>query len=135
MRLKSPEIFVNVVTFAEAANIGLRGAQKALANAANGHPWREHRLTVRAVIGRGGNAGTNYEVEIGSLPPEIQSIIAPTTQFQLPLMAPLATSKDWRMRLVMAVQASGDRASKARGCGFQCKSPTYSDLKSASVLI
>ncbi len=113
--MSDPATFVGADAFAMAAGIGLRCARKALSKAASGGLWRSYSLNVRIVAGRGGKAGATYEVEIGSLPPSIQAQIPRPTQPDLPLIAPLATSQDWRMRLVMAVLAAGDRASKARG--------------------
>lgn len=64
--------FISSQAFACFAKISQQKARRALARAALGHPWRDHRLVVRKAHGRGGKSGTQYLVLLSSLPIELQ---------------------------------------------------------------
>ncbi len=107
--------FVDISTFAAAAEISRRAAAKAAARAVTGASWRGSRLEIRLLGGKRSRAGLVYEVSIDSLPSDVRSRITLSTQPELPLIAPLAASKNWRMDLVRAVIEAGERGSDARG--------------------
>jgi hypothetical protein len=114
MNHNAPET-IGTEDFAELAGIGLRGAQKAVAGAAKGHPWRGHRLAVRTVRSRGGAAGAAYEIVVGSLPAELRDRVAPKRQAELPLIAASAFGKEWRQHLVLSICQAGAPGSPGRG--------------------
>lgn len=60
--------WLTAAQFAEAMEIGPRSAQRILAGAMAGTTWCGVQLDVRAVEGRGGRGGVNYQVAESSLP-------------------------------------------------------------------
>ncbi len=63
--------------FAELAGISRQAAAKALRVTLSGGLWRDGRLEVRRVPGRGGRKGTTYQVALESLPSELRQSPAP----------------------------------------------------------
>jgi transposase-like protein len=65
--------WISAEEFAEATQISVQAARKAMRQALHGAPWRDHLLRVRGCHGSGGRAGLRLEVDRESLPIELQS--------------------------------------------------------------
>ena len=93
------------------ANISRRAAMKAAAAAACGNKWRGLQLTVRKVSGRGGQAGTRYEVAVSSLSDDLQNSYMAREAGTLPLLTlpaipsgPRLTHDQWeRQQEILAI--------------------------------
>ena len=64
---------LSIAALAALAGIGARNAQIAAARALKGERWHGAILAVRAVHGRGGSAGIQYEVAVDSLPAKFRA--------------------------------------------------------------
>ncbi len=60
--------WISAEDFADAAEISVQAARKAMRQALHGAPWRDHILRVRGCHGSGGRAGLRLEVDQESLP-------------------------------------------------------------------
>ena len=65
--------YISTLAFARLSGITRQAAHLALSRAYKGKRRNGHRLIARRVHGQGGNAGWSYEVEVGSLPLDLQA--------------------------------------------------------------
>jgi hypothetical protein len=68
--------WISAAAFAEAAGISEQSARAVLRASHEGTSWRGQRLTVRRRFGRGGRGGLSHQVDVRSLPADLQSRLA-----------------------------------------------------------
>lgn len=102
--------------FGELAGISRQKAHRALSNALRGETWRGVALKVRVVQGRGGRAGSYYEVRLDSLPADLQlRFNAVFSRETLPLFSSSAgQERDWIHGLISPA-LEHEKGSRERG--------------------
>lgn len=105
--------WLSAEAFADISGVKERMGRHALAQSAQGKPWKGSLLAVRTVQSTGGKSGERYEVLATSLPPELfQKWIAAKAKLPMPL-APIAktiTLEDCDLRLDPLLSKRTDEA-------------------------
>lgn len=106
--------YVPLATLADLAGVSRQALEKACSKIITDEAstWRNVRLVVRQVRGRGGRSGFRYEVLIGSLPADLQQRLKESLRPALPALPELTgrrgAERDWWLRILGPLLAMTD---------------------------